>query len=86
MELIDTPLKMVVAWLDNHVFHIGYLPHQHAQEFSDTHFGIVLFLNIFIIALVSSSLWSLPDKKRPGYNRFYYWSAINRHIIFFLAR
>ena len=73
VQLIDAPLQTIVTWFDDHLFHIGYLPGQHTREFGDTHFGVVLFLIIFILALVSSALWSLLDKKRPGYNRFYYW-------------
>jgi hypothetical protein len=83
--LINAPLKGVVSWLDDHIFHIGYLPRQHAVDFSDTHFGVVLFLTIFIIALVSCVMWSLIDRRRSGYNRLYYWFSNYLAYYIFLA-
>jgi len=85
VQLIAAPLKPVVELLDNNVFHIGYLPEQHATYFSDNHFGVVLLLAIFIISLMSCVLWSLLDKRRPGYDRLYYWFSNYLAYYIFLA-
>ncbi len=85
MQLVYMPLKGAVTWLDDHIFHIGFLPQQHSVNFSDTHFGVVLFLTIFIIALSACILWSLLDKKRTNYNRFYYWFCNYLAYYIFLA-
>lgn len=85
VQLLNMPLKGLVSWLDDHIFHIGYLPEQHVVHFSDTHFGVVLFLTILIIASVSCMLWSILDKRRSGYNRFYYWFSNYLAYYIFLA-
>ena len=71
--LINTRLQGMVSWLDRHFFHIGFLPGQHSIDFGDTHFGVVLFLTIFIISLIACIIWTILDKRRSNYNRFYYW-------------
>lgn len=85
VALIGVPLKTVVAWLDDNVFHIGYLPDQHATYFSDNHFGVVLFLAILLISLISCALWSMLDKRRAGYDRLYYWVSNYLAYYIFLA-
>jgi len=85
MLLINEPLKDVVTWLDNYIFHIGFLPQQHAIDFSDTHFGVILFLTIFIIAVMACILWTQIDKKRTNYNRLYYWFSNCLAYYIFLA-
>jgi len=83
--IIDAPLKGLVSWLDNHIFHTGFLPERHTIHFSDTHFGVVLFLTIFIIAAITCVVWTLLDRKRLNYNRFYYWFSNYLAYYIFLA-
>ena len=85
VELIGAPLKTVVTWLDNNVFHTGYLPEQHATYFSDNHFGVVLLLAILIISLISCSLWSMLNRRGAGYDRLYYWFSNYLAYYIFLA-
>jgi hypothetical protein len=84
-RLLNAHLKGVVSWLDSHFFHIGFIPKQHSIDFSDTHFGVVLFLTTFIIAVIACILWTIFDKKRTNYNRFYYWFSIYLAYYIFLA-
>jgi hypothetical protein len=85
ISILNKPLKGVVSWLDNYFFHIGYLPGQHAIDFSDTHFGVVLFMGIFITAAASCILWTLFDRKTTNYNRLYYWFSNYLAYYIFLA-
>jgi len=85
ISILNKPLKDVVSWLDNYIFHIGYLPGQHAVDFSDTHFGVVLFLAIFITAGIACIVWTLLDKKRNNYNLLYYWFSNYLAYYIFLA-
>lgn len=85
VELTGVPLKPVVAWLDDTIFQTGYFPEQHAPYFSDNHFGVVLFLAISIISLISCVLWSILDKRRAGYDRLYYWFSNYLAYYIFLA-
>ena len=84
-RLLSGRLKGVALWLDKHVFHIGFLPRQHSVDFSDTHFGVILFLAIFILALIACIVWSVTDNKRTNYNRFYYWFSNYLAYYIFLA-
>lgn len=83
--LLNVPLKGTVSWLDNHIFHTGFLPQQHSIDFSDTHFGVVLFLTIVILASIVGIVWTLIDRRRPNYNRCYYWFSNYLAYYIFLA-
>src|SRR3569833_1135067 len=78
-------LKGVAAWLDAHVFHLGYQPARYSIDFSDTHFGVILTFTILVIALISAVLWTLSDKTRKNYNRLYYWFSNYLAYYIFLA-
>ncbi|HEV8271149.1 MAG TPA: hypothetical protein VGQ04_07555 [Chitinophagaceae bacterium] len=83
--ILNRPLVGVVSWLDDSLFHIGYLPDQHAIDFSDTHFGVILFLAILLVSVIACILWTLFDKKRANYNRIYYWCSNYLAYYIFLA-
>lgn len=78
-------LKPVVAWLDNHVYHLGYLPREHSIYFNDTHFGVILTVTIFLVALIATAVWTNLDKSRPGYDRLYFWFCNYLAYYIFLA-
>jgi len=82
---LNAHLTGFVAWIDEHVFRIGFLPQQHAIDFNDTHFGVVVTLTILMIAIASCVVWTWFDKERTDYNRFYYWFSIYLAYYIFLA-
>ena len=82
---LNAHLTGLASWMDDHVFHIGFLSQQHAIDFNDTHFGVVVTLIILIIAIIACILWTRLDKKRTDYNRFYYWFSIYLTYYIFLA-
>ena len=77
-------LKGFAAWMDRHFFHLGYLPAAHSLEFSDTHFGVIITLTIFTIALIAAGVWTFLGKAK-NYNRFYYWFSNYIAYYIFLA-
>ena len=78
-------LTTLVSWLDDYIFHVGFLPEKHIADFNDTHFGVVLLLAIFIIAIIGCFIWSMLDKNRINYDRFYYWFSTYLAFYIFLA-
>jgi hypothetical protein len=82
---LNARLTKLVSWLDDHIFHVGFLPGKHVAVFNDTHFGVVLLLTIFVIAIIGCSIWSILDKKRINYDRFYHWFSTYLAFYIFLA-
>ena len=67
------PLAGTFHWLDTHIFHTGYDPKKHASFPQDNHFGEVFYLTLFLIAVLATVGWTVLDKRRPNYNRLFYW-------------
>lgn len=85
LRIINSHLVNIICWLDDHIFHIGYIPRVHSVDFSDTHFGVVVTLTILIISFLACILWSLIDKEKYHYNRLYYWFSNYLSYYIFLA-
>jgi len=66
-------LQGLATFLDNHVFHLGYLPASHSLYFSDNHFGVIITLTILVISVLITLPWTFFDKARSNYNRLYFW-------------
>ncbi len=62
-----------VSWVDDHILHLGYSPEIHMNFFSDNRFGVILLFVISVLTIVGTIIWSILDKKRNNYNRFYFW-------------
>lgn len=84
-SILCRPLQGFVSWLDRSFFHIGYFPGQHAIDFSDTHFGVILLLAICCISIAACILWTFFDRKRANYDRLYYWYSNYLAYYIFLA-
>jgi len=78
-------LKGFAGWMDNYLFHLGYLPALHSQEFSDTHFGLVITLTIFIVSVITAGIWTIFDRGITNYNKLYYWFCNYLACYIFLA-
>ncbi len=77
------PLSGIFAWLDKHLYHTGYNPKIHESFPEDNHFGSVFYITLFLMAILGCILWSTLDKKRPNYNRLFYW--FNLYLRYVLA-
>jgi hypothetical protein len=78
-------LQGCAAWLDDHIFKLGYLPGSHSLEISDTHFGVILTLTILVISALIAVLWTFFDKVNTNYNRLYFWFCNYLAYYIFLA-
>jgi len=78
-------LQGCAAWLDDHIFHLGYLPASHSLEISDTHFGVILTLTILVISVLTTVVWTFFDKVITNYNRLYFWFCNYLAYYVFLA-
>lgn len=65
-----------LAWLDAHLFHIGYNPQRHQSIPGDTHYGLVYFLTTILLCLLIVIIWSLAGKRKPNYNKLNYWFRV----------
>jgi len=78
-------LKGFAGWMDLQFFHLRYLPAAHSQEFSDTHFGLIITLTVLILSLITVVVWTLLDRSKTNYNRLYYWFCNYLAYYIFLA-
>jgi len=78
-------LQGLVGSLDNHIFHLGYLPASHSLYFSDNHFGVIITLTILLISVFAAILWTFFDKATTNYNRLYFWFCNYLAYYIFLA-
>jgi len=74
-----------VAFIDNHIFHLGYLPGSHSLYFSDNHFGVIITLAILVISVLVTLVWTFFDKANSNYNRLYFWFCNYLAYYIFLA-
>jgi hypothetical protein len=79
------PLAAPAAWLDSHIFDLGYLPEKHSIDFSDTRFSVIVTFSIFGFALIATSVWTVLAKHHTNYNRLYYWFSNYLAFYVFLA-
>ena len=70
-RLGETIFVQPCLWLNNHLFHFKYIP-QTWTTFSGSLHTIrdTVYLLITCLACV---LWTVFDRKRPDYNKLYYW-------------
>lgn len=69
-------LSKPLYWLDTHLYHIGYNPKKNSIQGGDAAFGVVLYISVFICCVVVGTVWSWLDRKRPSYNKLYYWFRV----------
>ncbi|MEP6611639.1 MAG: hypothetical protein ABJA76_07130 [Mucilaginibacter sp.] len=78
-------LQRLAAFLDNHIFRLGYLPVSHSLYFSDNHFGVIITLTILVISVLITLPWTFFDKATSNYNRLYFWFCNYLAYYIFLA-
>jgi len=63
-------------WLDRHFYHTGYDPAKHEAFPQDNHFAVVFYLTFLLVAVAGTIIWTILDRKRPGYNKAMYWLRV----------
>ncbi len=54
------------AWLDHHLFHVGYDPAHHESWPGDTHFGVVFYLTLLLLSVIGTVIWTALDRNGAG--------------------
>ena len=76
LDTMFKPLAGLFFWLDRHIFHTGYNPKIHSSFPQDNHFGAVFYLTIFLISVVVTVIWIIADRKRPSYDKLFFWFCL----------
>ena len=66
-------LAKPVAWLDHHLFNVGFDAAKHSTFYGDGYFGWATLTILLLVAIIGSIVWALTDRKRPNYNKLNYW-------------
>jgi hypothetical protein len=69
-------LHAFVVWLGKYVLRLPYDIVHFTYGSGDTTYDYVLVLSCFVIAVVSTIVWSLADRNSEGYPKLYYWLTV----------
>jgi hypothetical protein len=69
-------LHSFVVWLGKYVLRLPYDIVHFTYGSGDTTYDYILVLCCFVIALLSTIVWSLIDKDTDGYPKLYYWLTV----------
>ena len=69
----DDLWQPVVAWVGEHVLRLGYAISFEPTGSGDTTHRYVQALCFLALAALATVVWSVLDRKRPGYERLYKW-------------
>jgi len=76
LSLIYGPFQKPMFWMDKHFYHTGYDPAIHQDLPGDNHFGVVFYLTVIILFLITAVIWSLIDRGKPNYQKLNNWFGI----------
>src|ERR1700722_4673197 len=57
------PIRGALAWLDKHIFHLGYNPGKQQGWPGDNHFGVLIYIPVFFVSVVGAIVWGALDRK-----------------------
>jgi hypothetical protein len=69
-------LHAFVVWLGKHVLRLPYDIVHFTYGSGDTTYDYILVLCCFVIAIISTIIWSLVDQRSDGYPKLYYWLTV----------
>lgn len=69
-------LHAFVVWLGKHVLHLPYDIVHFTYGSGDTTYDYILVLCCFVVAVISTIVWSLLDRKTESYPKLYYWLTV----------
>jgi len=70
-------LDGLIAWVGHELFQIPYvIVSPYDGEHNDRTYVYLLYFTIGVMAVFGTIIWSLLDRKRPGYNLLYYWFTV----------
>lgn len=66
-------MQNLVLWVGDDLIGIPYKIATSPNGSGDTTYDYLVVFTIFILALISTVIWSLLDRKRNNYKKLYYW-------------
>ena len=76
INAVYSTLKKPLQWMDKHFYHSGYDPQIHESFPGDNHFGLAFYSTFVILCLLITIAWTVTDKRRPNYQKLYYWFSV----------
>ncbi|CAL2077611.1 conserved membrane hypothetical protein [Tenacibaculum sp. 190524A05c] len=73
MKYPNDLLHQFIPWVGKHILHLPYDITTFTNGSGDTTYDYVLMFLAFFIAVVSTVVWTLVDKKNKNYDKLYYW-------------
>lgn len=70
------PVQKFIVWAGAHIFHLGKPITAFTNGSGDTTYNWLVLLMIFIISLITSTIWTLVNTKPMSYDRLYYWLLV----------
>jgi hypothetical protein len=80
---LDLQLHKVVPWIGRHILHFSKDITIFSNGSGDTTYDWALVLCTLIVALASTLLWSVLDRRRSNYRRLHVW--LRQAVVFVLA-
>ncbi|MGA9770463.1 MAG: hypothetical protein WBV94_15600 [Blastocatellia bacterium] len=75
--------QAIVPWIGKHVLHLSYDITVFTNGSGDTTYNYVQVLCFLALSALATAIWSVLDRRRPGYERLYQWLKI--YVRFSLA-
>lgn len=76
MQYPTEGLHAFVVWLGKHVLQLPYDIVHFTYGSGDTTYDYILVLCCFVIAVLSTIIWSLVDRESESYPKLYYWLTV----------
>ena len=70
------PFHRLIPWLGSHVLHLSKPITVFTNGSGDTTFDNVIILLIAFLAVLGTAIWSIFDRKRPSYQKLFYWLLV----------
>ncbi len=68
-------------WLNDHIFHFKYIPSVYSSFTGSL--NTIRDIVYLLVAALACAVWTMADRKRPGYDKLYYW--FSRCLIIMLS-
>lgn len=83
IEKYNALWQAIVPWVGRHILHLSYEITVFPNGSGDTTFNYVQVLFFLAAAAAAAAVWSVLDRRRPGYERLYQWLRV--FVRFYLA-
>jgi hypothetical protein len=72
-EIYIKPFHILVPWIGKHWLHLSYPITSFTNGSGDTTYDLVMYVLIFLLSVIGCVIWTLLDRRHPGYPVLHYW-------------